>query len=80
VPPVTFAVPAHARAVRPVGTDRPTVRQVTLALRQVSDRPAPGRVPSTPLQRAPPPVLVIVIGARKGVNNNNNVCHHVPNK
>jgi hypothetical protein len=35
---------------------------------QVADRPAPGRGPFTPVQRAPPPVLNTVIGARIGVN------------
>jgi hypothetical protein len=58
---VTPAAPAHARTVW-------HVRQGTLALRQVADRSAPGRGPSSPVQRAPPLVLVIAIGSRKGVN------------
>jgi hypothetical protein len=33
--------------------DRPAVTQKTLALRQVMDRPASGRGPSAPVQRAP---------------------------
>jgi hypothetical protein len=61
VPPATFAAPC-ARA------DRPAVRQGTLALRQVVDRPAPGRGPSAPMQRAPPLVLVECLTPEKGVN------------
>jgi hypothetical protein len=38
-------------------------------LRQVADRPAPGRGPSAPDQRAPPPVLVECLALQKGVNN-----------
>jgi hypothetical protein len=37
-------------------------------MRQVADRPAPGREPSAPVQRAPPQVLNLVIGARIGAN------------
>jgi hypothetical protein len=66
VPPVsesqassaTFAAPAHARTVRPVGADRPTRQAGNLALSQVADRPAPGHGPSARVQRAPLPVLM----------------------
>jgi hypothetical protein len=34
----SFAAPTHARTVRPQGTDRPVVRQETLASRQAADR------------------------------------------
>jgi hypothetical protein len=51
---VTSAAPVHAWTVRPIGVDRPTVRQGTLALRQVTDRPASSRRPSAPVQRALP--------------------------
>jgi hypothetical protein len=37
-------------------------------MRQVVDRPAPGRGPSAPDQRAPPPVLLEYLALRKGVN------------
>jgi hypothetical protein len=57
-PPATFATPAYARTVRPVGADRPPVRQETLALSQVADHLAPGRGPSAPMQQEPPPVLM----------------------
>jgi hypothetical protein len=43
-PPVTFAAPAHAQTVRPVGADRTAVRQGTPAL-------VPGRGPSDPWSR-----------------------------
>jgi septal ring-binding cell division protein DamX len=58
---VNSAAPTHVRTVRPV-------RQGTLALLQVVDRPTPSRGPSAPVQRAPPPVLNAVIGARIDVN------------
>jgi hypothetical protein len=66
---VTFAALCTRRPSSPRARIVRHVRQGTLALRQVVDRPAPGREPSAPVLRTPPPVLVIVIGARKGVNN-----------
>jgi hypothetical protein len=48
--------------------DRLAHQAGTRALHQVTDRPAPGRGPSAPVQRAPLPVIIAVIGARIGAN------------
>jgi hypothetical protein len=48
----------HARTVRPLGADRPAVRQGTPC-------PVPGRGPSASLQRAPPPVLTQCLAPEK---------------
>jgi hypothetical protein len=62
-PPATSAAGDFRRLC--VRADRSAVRQRTQPLRQVADRPAPGRGPSAPDQRALPRFLLSVWRSKK---------------
>jgi hypothetical protein len=61
--------PFRERDPDAVGDLSPPLRTRGPSGRQVGNpSPAPGRGPSTPVQRAPPPVFVECLAPEKGVN------------